>query len=67
MGRGRQADVQFGRSRRKRAVAWPRGGSREDGGLKSALALVPQALGVLGGRQAEDQVMEEASATDQEG
>ena len=25
MGQGRQADEQFGRSRRKSAVAWPRG------------------------------------------
>ena len=40
--------------------------SRADGGLKSALALVPQALGVLGGGQGEDQVMEEASATDRD-
>ena len=29
MGQGRQADVQFGRSRSKRAVAWPRGEGAE--------------------------------------
>lgn len=68
MGQGRQADVQFGRSRSKRAVAWPRGEGAERMEDSSLLwHWYHRPWGSWGEDRPENQVMEEAGATDREG